>query len=210
VQGLSFTPDGERLISCSYDTTLLVWDMAAVRARQPKPSPLSDATAAAAWNDLASADAPAACRAIDRLIDAPEQAVPLLRTHLKPAAVVEPARIKRLLAGLDSEDFAEREQAGKELEGLGDSAEPALRRFLAGPPSAEARRRAQALLAAISGSITNTALLSSLRAVEVLEHIGTPEALQVLQGLAKGAAEARLTQDAKAALGRRQCRSGEK
>jgi hypothetical protein len=33
-----------------------------------------------------------------------------------------------------------------------------------------------------------------------LEHIGTPEAQEVLRTLAKGAAEARLTQEAKASL----------
>jgi hypothetical protein len=36
----------------------------------------------------------------------------------------------------------------------------------------------------------------------VLEAIGTPEARKVLQTLAKGAAEARLTREAKAALAR--------
>ena len=41
-----------------------------------------------------------------------------------------------------------------------------------------------------------------LRAVEVLERIGTPEARQVLAKLADGAPEARLTQEAKASLQR--------
>jgi len=41
-----------------------------------------------------------------------------------------------------------------------------------------------------------------VRAVEVLESLGTPKAREVLQTLAKGAAEARLTREAKAALER--------
>jgi RNA polymerase sigma factor (sigma-70 family) len=35
VSGLAFTPDGRRLVSAGADTTLLVWDMTAVAARQP-------------------------------------------------------------------------------------------------------------------------------------------------------------------------------
>ena len=41
-----------------------------------------------------------------------------------------------------------------------------------------------------------------LRALEVLERIGTPEARQILLSLAKGAPEAALTQEAKASLER--------
>jgi hypothetical protein len=42
----------------------------------------------------------------------------------------------------------------------------------------------------------------AVRAVAVLEQIGTPEARQVLEALARGAPDALLTQDAQAALGR--------
>jgi hypothetical protein len=38
--------------------------------------------------------------------------------------------------------------------------------------------------------------------LEVLEHIGTPEAREVLKALAKDAPDARLTREAKAALER--------
>ena len=44
--------------------------------------------------------------------------------------------------------------------------------------------------------------LRMVRAVEVLEDIGTPEARAVLEHLAAGVAEARRTREAKAALAR--------
>jgi hypothetical protein len=44
--------------------------------------------------------------------------------------------------------------------------------------------------------------LRSLRALEVLERAGTAEARQLIQRIAAGAAEARLTREAKASLER--------
>jgi RNA polymerase sigma factor (sigma-70 family) len=78
----------------------------------------------------------------------------------------------------------------------------ALQRLLANAPTAEARQRAEALLARLQGPITDPEIIRSLRAVEVLEHIATRDAKQLLQEVARGAPESRLTQEAKRSLGR--------
>jgi hypothetical protein len=64
-------------------------------------------------------------------------------------------------------------------------------------PSLEVHQRIERLLARIKPETWR-----DLRAVEVLERIGSPEAKQVLESLAKGAEGARLTREAKASLER--------
>jgi hypothetical protein len=84
---------------------------------------------------------------------------------------------------------------------LGERVEPALRQALKEKPSAEVRRRVGALLAALKG-VPPPNTLRALRAVWVLERVGTPEARQLLGALAKGAPGARQTVEAQAALAR--------
>src|SRR5262249_61660266 len=90
----------------------------------------------------------------------------------------------------------------KGVEDPGERAEPALRQTLANKPTLEMRRRVQAVLEHLRGPVTRPELLQSLRAVAVLEDIGTPEARKLLDELTKGAAESRLTREAKASLQR--------
>jgi hypothetical protein len=101
----------------------------------------------------------------------------------------------------DRDDFATGKSATKQLSELADRAEPALRTALKDKSAAEKRRRAEDLLKRLDAS-ASPELLRGVRCVEVLESLGTPEARQVLQTLAKGAAESRLTREANAALKR--------
>jgi hypothetical protein len=136
------------------------------------------------------------------LAAAPDQAVSLLRERLKPAQAADPQRLRPLLADLDSEQFAVREKARRELAGLGDLAEPALRQALADKPTLETRRQIQALLDNLRAPVTRPKLLQSLRAVAVLEDIATGEARRLLEELSKGAPASRLTREARASLER--------
>jgi hypothetical protein len=60
--------------------------------------------------------------------------------------VTGPRQIARLIASLDNDQFAVREEATAELERLAEAALPAVRKAGAESPSAEVRRRAERLL----------------------------------------------------------------
>src|SRR5205807_5563350 len=64
---------------------------------------------------------------------------------------------------------------------------PALQKTLAGNPTLETRRRIEPLVAKLTGGILNAEQIRVVRAVEVVERIGTPEARQLLESLAQGA-----------------------
>ena len=129
------------------------------------------------------------------------QAVPFLQERLKPVAAVDGKRLAQLIAHLDSDEFTARQKATEALERLGDLAVPALEKALAGKPALEMRTRIERLLET-ADRMPPPEVLRSLRAVEALEHAGTPEARQRLEALAKGADGARLTREAQAALQR--------
>jgi hypothetical protein len=102
--------------------------------------------------------------------------------------------------------------ATQQLEKFQEVADPALRKVLTSRPSLEVQQRVQRLLVKLAGVRRNPPRqrLRLLRALEVLEHIGTAAAQQVLKTLAGGAPDAQLTQEARAALNRLTRRPGGK
>ena len=169
---------------------------------QPPTADLSADELQRSWSDLAANDASAAARAIWKLAGGPGQSVPFLQKLLQPVAPISPERLAQLVADLDNELFTSRDAATKELARLGEFAAPALRDALEKAPSAEAGRRIKQLLARLEMIDASAETLRQGRAIEVLEHIATPEARQLLQTIAEGAAGAGLTREAKAALER--------
>jgi hypothetical protein len=198
---LAFSPDGKTLASGGRDTVVFLWDVTGARTG-PAVKDASDRELAAWWADLASEDGKRAGDAVASLIRTSDRGAAMLREWLRPAEPVEGKRLARLIAELDAGSFAKREAAKRELAQQGELAEAALRTALQGKPSLELKRRLEALLEPLERNQLTPETLQALRAVEVLEHIGTPAAREVLRSLAQGTPEARLTREAKAALAR--------
>ncbi len=194
ISALAFGPDG-RLFSGGRDTVIFGWDV--------RPSGVKiKGSLAEAWDALAGADAKGAFQAQGRFLAESDRAVEWLATRVSPAKPADPAHVKALIGDLDRDDFATRERAAAELRELGASAAAALREALTNSPSAEVRRRAEELLQNQENGVIPPGELRSLRAVEVLEWIATPEARARLVELAKGAPAARITREAAASCKR--------
>jgi WD40 repeat protein len=203
VASVAFSADGKLLASGGIDTTALIWDVKSLPDdSKRRPGSLSSQKLQALWNDLGSTEATRAYDAIWALAAAPTPTTTFLQEHLRPVALGDAQQIARLVSDLDSERYERRKNATEALERLGDVAEPALRKLLVGKPSLEMRQRAEQLLQKLEQPVTDPDRLRTLRAIEVLGHINTPEARQVLRKLAEGAPESRLTQQAQETLDR--------
>jgi WD40 repeat protein len=199
VTALAFAGDGKTLTSGSADTTLLLWDIKDFAANAKSRTANLDANAR--WADLIGDDAIRAFDALHEFAAAPKQAVEYIGKNLRPE-FVDTDRIERLIADLDSDEFAVRKKASTELHRLGKSALPLLRKALEGNPTLEARKRMEEIVKKADRAPPSGETLRSLRAIEVLETIGTAEAKAVLRDLAKGKVETVVTLSAQAALER--------
>jgi RNA polymerase sigma factor (sigma-70 family) len=203
VCSLLFTPDGRRLISGSTDTTALTWDVAGSVSREAgRGVRLSGPELDALWADLTGPDAAAAFGAIRKLSAVPDQAAALVRERVRPVSPPDAGRLERLVADLASDRFDVRRKAESALEGLGEQAVPGLRKVLQEDAPLDLRQRVTRLLGKLSGQTPGRGLVRDLRAVEALELAGGPDCRRVLEALAGGTPEARLTREAKAAAQR--------
>jgi dipeptidyl aminopeptidase/acylaminoacyl peptidase len=195
VSSVAFAPDGHTLVSASWDTTALVWDLSGLLRPRMSPAPLP-VELNSLWKGLASDDARVAHRTVLALASSPQTAIPFLSKRLQKVSFASAGQIKGWVADLDSDRFAVRRAAFRELEKAGPAAEPALRRTLTEGPSLEVRRRVEKLLDELKKQGFAPDWIRLRRAVRALEYAGTPEARQVIRSLArKGLAEAKAAQE---------------
>jgi hypothetical protein len=198
---LAFAANGKVLASGSNDTTSLLWDVSGVTLARPKAE-LTAKEVEELWADLAGDNAGKAGEGVRALAAAPASAVPFVQGHLKPVTPIDPKKLDQLIADLDNEKFAVRKQAEEELTKLGKLARPALEKLLASQPALETKKRAEAILEKLKVGFLSGEALREVRAIELLERIGDPNARALLEAMAKGAPGAVATEEAQAALAR--------
>jgi hypothetical protein len=128
--------------------------------------------------------------------------VAFFKGQLKPAPAVAPAVIIKLIEQLDSSEFKVRQHAQQELLQIGEQAVPYLEQALVGQINLECRRRLEQIHATLTALTWTGERLQLMRAIEVLERIGSADARQLLQALADGAPGALATAQARGALER--------
>jgi RNA polymerase sigma factor (sigma-70 family) len=197
INGLAFTPDGHALASGGGDSTILLWDLTwASKDAKSGAAELTATQLETLWSDLLGLATPAD-KALWQMVRSPKQALLFLKEHARPAEPADAQVIAKLVVNLDSRTFSVREKAARSLEELGESAEAPLYKVLEAKPALEVRQRIEQILHKRSADV-----IRRLRAIEALEHIGTPEARLVLDVIAKGTANRRISQAALAALAR--------
>jgi hypothetical protein len=197
---LTYSPDVQRLLTGQPGGAGLIWDLSPQGWQAPAAKPNAKELQQC-WEDLNGEDGPRARCAVYTLAHHGAPALAFLRERLKPIPKDYAERVRQRIADLDSDDFRKRELAVRELTRLGPDAVLPLHAALDAKPSVEAKNRIEALLKDLHPwYIKDPETLRTVRAIWVLQRMATPEARAVLESLAAGAPEARITQEAQAAL----------
>jgi len=150
---------------------------------------LSEKERDALWADLVGANRPKAAAAIRAfLAEAPDQVKFIGEQLAKPDADRDrTARIRKLAAQLDEDDFAVREAATIELVKIGAPVLDTVRTLAANSESDEVRHRARVIIKKLGADGTPVALSGKMaRVVRVLERAETREARDLLKRMADG------------------------
>ena len=201
ITALAFSPDAKYLAVALGDTSILLYDLRKIDPKfRPAPK-LAMSALEACWADLAGDNATLAYRAVGTFVLAPKDVVPFFHVHLKPVPAVDPAKVQKWIADLNSEILTVRQTAAREMEKAGEQATAPMQTELQKQPHLEIRRRLEQILKAIFDNPSpNT--VRTIRAIMALERIGSPDAQSVLETLARGAPGARETEEARASLER--------
>ena len=206
VKSLTISPDNTLLVAGLRDSTIVVLDVSKQTSNaKMAPKQFSPMEMENCWAALEGDDAAKAHQAAWKLIVAGQPSVSLLQKRLKPAAAADAVKIQKWIADLESDKFGVRQAAMSALVKVGEQARAPLEKARAGNIPLETRRRLAEIIKGLE--LPRSETLRTMRAIMVLEKIGSPEARGVLTVMARGAAGAWETEEAKATLVRLERRS---
>jgi hypothetical protein len=202
---VAVSPNGEWLATAIAETEpIWVWPL-----RPPTATVTTQADGIdieSDWAKLEEIDAAAGLSAVWRLGEGGDEIAREIGNRIRPAGGDENnnEEIHRSIAELDDDRFAVRDRAMKALEAHGAAAETLLKSAIEAGASEEARRRIESVLKKLQNRTVRMSgkPLQRIRAIGVLERIGSATAREVLATLATGSLTARETIEAKAALAR--------
>jgi WD40 domain-containing protein len=200
VHAVALSPDETRLVSGGEDGQILAWDVGAVAPAAAKTMPAA-ADLETAWRAMAGPPREA-FHAMTQLKAEPAF-LPFLDVRLEPLFKIS-QRLNELMRELESEKFAVRQKATQELEKLGEFAVPFLEQKLRGNLSLETARRIELVVMHVKPDESGrySTYLQMWRAIEILELLATDAARSKLQRLVKEFPDARIRDEAQAALQR--------
>lgn len=135
---VSFGNDSRTVLSCGEDAQSYLWTL------RPAEKQEANRSLDALWAALAEEPAQA-YRALWTMSET-KGAVDFLRGKLVSLKPVVDERLRQLIADLDSDIFAVREVATKELADIGEAAAPSMQAALRDKPSLESRKRLEELI----------------------------------------------------------------
>jgi RNA polymerase sigma factor (sigma-70 family) len=198
VHDVVFSPDGKFLYSASADTTIWVWDFNRLAGKEQNiPLILGAEDLESLWLQLSKEDVAEAYVAMGFFGRAPNQAITVIKSKLKPEVDLD-KRIPTWVEELESPDFAVRQKASSALQAVVNDAEPTLRAMLATKPPLETSLRVRKILEKLQTPPPER--LRMLRALEILEYIGTEETRQIVETWSHGSQDSWLTHQAKISL----------
>jgi hypothetical protein len=201
ISHLAVSPDGSFVATALFDGTILVWDTSTLvgTARQARSGPLSTENLRGLW-DQCGKNSPAHFDAVSRLASRPAEALPFLKSQLRPTPEVKPATLRQLLE--DTQSPSEELHAGA-LQKLTALPVDLLGLQAASVPAANpAQRQLLRVVALVPWHQRAPDALRRVRGVQVLEKIGSREAQAILSEIATGWPLAWDTYFARAALQR--------
>jgi WD40 repeat protein len=203
VTSLAISPDGKTLLSGSEDATMLLWDLGGAERVDAELTPLQLNDY---WDSLADSDVGVAADAAKALLSAPQPTVTLIGQRLTAGEVNKVEELPQLISELQGDDVKANLKAAARLKSFGTKASPALFKALGAEPSLAARKRLEEVLQAIGEFPVPPAMLQRMRAIQLLEQIGSDDAQKLLEALAQTEPPTSASLDAKAALQRLEMR----